>query len=222
MKCCRVAVAHSIITASPTRRSMSDPCSSIGESIAEESSMSPGSAICMRTKSSRIVREWLAQLNDKPRSRDRAAFRPAMEGVCSRSKAARLAAHAHLRERVRQFSSRLSLQLRRIPAPARPVEGRSSLDHSETSSVMVFGGMRSQAEPSPSTFDRLRVTLCCFVRLLQVQVLPAEVISLVLVGSSEPPASRRTACALISNTGFSSQVLHRFVRTLPLVRDACG
>src|SRR5467141_5111888 len=80
--------------------------------------------------------------------RDRAAFRLERKGI-AHAPAARLAAHAHARTRAPD-SARGSRAAAAHPAPARPVEGRSSLDQ-RTSSVIVFGGLRFKAEPSPST-----------------------------------------------------------------------
>src|SRR5438309_7970474 len=81
--------------------------------------------------------------------RDRAAFRLERKGI-AHAPAARLAAHAHARARAPD-SARGSCAAAAHPAPARPVEGRASLEHQRTSSVMVFGGLRFKAVPSPST-----------------------------------------------------------------------
>src|SRR5882672_1353455 len=81
--------------------------------------------------------------------RDRAAFRLERKGV-AHAPAARLAARAHARARTPD-SARGSCAAAAHPAPARPVEGGASLEHQRTSSVMVFGGLRFNAAPSPSS-----------------------------------------------------------------------
>src|SRR5467141_3748349 len=92
--------------------------------------------------------------------RDRAAFRLERKGI-AHAPAARLAAHAHARARTPD-SARGSCAAAAHPAPARPVEGRSSLEpwkagagysracDQRTSSVMVFGGLRFKAVLSSS------------------------------------------------------------------------
>src|SRR6266852_2077908 len=91
----------------------------------------------------------------------RAAFRLERKGI-AHAPAARLAAHSHARARAPD-SARGSRAAAAHPAPARPVEGRASLElwndgagypgacDQRTSSVMVLGGLRFKAVLSSSS-----------------------------------------------------------------------
>src|SRR5205823_5739927 len=95
----------------------------------------------------RVARSRMARAAERQATRrDRAAFRLERKGI-AHAPAARLAAHAHARARTTD-SARGSCAAAVHPAPARPVEGRASLDQ-RTSSVMVLGGLRFSAVPPP-------------------------------------------------------------------------
>jgi len=212
LRCCPRS-EHPLLS---TLRSMSNrKMLSIGESIADESSMSPGAAAAGEIESR--VRDWLAQLNDKNQLAviDPERFRPEWRGVAHALH--QLASPLMLTART-QFapdSARALAQLGASCAGA-PVKERSSLDQ-RTSSVMCSGiSLQSVAVRLPTTLNRLRdLRELDFLReLLQYRCWPAEVISRAVLWAPPELARRDDGLAALNKSGFSSQVLPgQFVQT---------
>src|SRR6266540_2833555 len=130
-----------------------------------------------------------------------------MEGSCSRSSSSPRGSCSRANACAR-FSSRLS---RSCGASCAGAACRRTF-FSRSANVVRDGvrGIALQSGAVAFNVDRLR-ELDVLRELLQVQVLPAEVISRVLVGSAELRVET-PACALIEMRGFPHQVLPRFVQ----------
>src|SRR6267154_1443271 len=130
-----------------------------------------------------------------------------MEESCSRSSSSPRGSCSRANACAR-FSSRLS---RSCGASCAGAACRRTF-FSRSANVVRDGvrGIALQSGAVAFNVDRLR-ELDVLRELLQVQVLPAEVISRVLVGSAELRVET-TACALIEMRGFPHQVLPRFVQ----------